>query len=304
MFKKTIGILIFLLLPMAIDAASPFKKQKIETPAGSIAHATTVQKESDCRHAEVEQLMKKLGKIMWHYHRKPIIARLIKQHNIDPNAISIGNQNPLADAVRYDDIFFASFLLNHKADPNQVCYNGEPIASQVNSLVMAQLLFGHKAQITDTKKHCTLRSLIHNNVAPALIPLYIEHGASANTHPKYDYATPLVLAITARHRVKYVSELLKAGAVMGAISSYFGQRTTAPGRLKTELGERIGLEKKKELQEIRSLMKQAYEQGEYQIQLKAIEQHLIPDLAKMCMESYEQLEKVADLPSREEDFYY
>ncbi|MDR3550631.1 MAG: hypothetical protein P4L31_04415 [Candidatus Babeliales bacterium] len=49
-------------------------------------------------------------------------------------------------------------------------------------------------------------------------------------------------------------------------------------------------EKIKSLQEIRTIIKQAYE-GQYRMQRDALEVHLIPDLAKMCVETYEELEK-------------
>ena len=46
-----------------------------------------------------------------------------------------------------------------------------------------------------------------------------------------------------------------------------------------------------ELQEIRVMMKNAYQKGEYAKQRKAIEVHLIPDLANLCVDTYEELEQ-------------
>ncbi len=279
---------------------------------------------------EVKQLMQKLrshnGDASWP-QRKKIIAQLIQAHKISPNAIILDflDEKPLKDAVLHDDIFFASFLLKHGADPNIInLISGKEILETAKSRPMAQLLFAHGAQLTENLKKTILGSVIWHDRDPSLIPLYIQHGATI--HGDMPLLIDVILHLDAQNLIKskkylqeskkYLQESLLAGArieekVTRPGSSWVGWNAAMILRKKINdatatLTRSLDPEfiepypgyidnRRKDidnLQDIRSIMKQAYAEGECAIKKQAIGVDLVPELANMCIKSYEELEKL------------
>lgn len=294
------AIFLALILSLGLNASQESKEQQ----------ESQEQVKSQCinQDPEVQQLMNGLEIFRWddrHWpKRKEIIARLIQVHNINPNNISYDdNRNPLSDAARNNDLFFASFLLNYKANPNTTKgYLTPNVLFDVKSTLMAQLLFGHGVQLTENLREKILAHVIGAGYEPSLIPLYIQHGANVNVIVEYE-GTPLIRAVqtcisSVAKRKFYVSELLKAHALISPlITKRPSKGFSAPSLLKEKLDEAREPDDIQSLQEIRAMMKQEYDH-QYNSQREALEVHLIPDLAKMCVETYQELEKYPQRPPR------
>jgi len=260
------------------------------------------------RAAEVRRLMYELEALVRDHDwpkRRDIIARLIRVYDINPNDIlySYDKRKPLRDAVTMDDLIFASFLLNHGANPNTTKgFLGGTVLFDAQSKLMAQLLFGHGAQIIETPSERILENVITHDDDPALIPLYIAHGADVNAYQDGMALLMRTVIVYAHKRKQHISELLKAHALLSPeapqeiiLGFYYGGMT-APAILKEQLDRAMARvprdnQEVADLQEIRAMMKRAYEEGECKGLLAAVGVHLIPDLAKMCVESYEDLER-------------
>jgi len=268
------------------------------------------------RAAEVQKLIDELEKFPedrnWS-KRKDIIARLIRVYDINPDDIVYvlcreEELKPLEEAMMRDDVIFASFLLNRGANPStyEQAATERCMASNIlysaRSKLMAQLLFGHGAQIIEKSKRPILNYVIATGRDPSLVPLYIQRGADVNAIMRSFGGTPLISAvlnsfITQEVRKQYISELLKAGALLSPkILDGSDKGLTAPAILKEQLDRAMARvprddQEITDLREIRAMMKRAYEEGECKIQQEALDPHLIPDLVKMCVESYQDLEQ-------------
>jgi len=291
--KKVIFLALF--LSLGLHASHECKEQSEQR---EVARAAEVQKLID----ELEEL---IGSLNWR-RRKEIIGRLIQVYDVNPNDIAYAPYwdliKPLADAVINKDLFFASFLLNHGASANTgpIGLMMPDIFFAVRNRLMAQLLFGHGAQIVETPSERLLHTAMANN-DPSLIPLYIAHGVDVNALDQLG-RTPLINALTVfcdrpEKRKQYISELLKAHALLSPVILDGPHKgLTAPAILRGQLDAAVARVPRNEqavtdLQEIRAMMKRAYEEGECRVQRDAVEVHLIPDVANMCVESYEELER-------------
>jgi len=246
--------------------------------------------------------------------RKDIIARLIRVYDVNPNDIVYyyDKRKPLMDAVMQDDLIFASFLLNHGANPNTTkgFMMVPSVFFNVKNRLMAQLLFGHGAEIMNISSWGLLGNVVALDYDPSLIPLYVQYGADVNDVDEEFGWTPLIdvvigAAIDTKNQYKYISELLKAGALLSPeILDGRNKGLTAPALLREKLDETMARvprndQKIADLREIREMMKRAYEEGEYEIQREALNSHLIPDLASIAatyIPSYEDLERYERRP--------